>query len=251
MEKEKRFGTYGEAINVRDRLIIIFQGTALCGLMAWIFYNSFYGMALLPFSILLCYRNRRDKLKKSREEKFDMEFRELLTSVSNALESGYSIENAFRDAQDNLQLLYGDKGMINKDLQELNAKIKMRVSAEQALNEFAEKFPTEEASGFAGVFSFARRLGGGYMQNIRRTAEKMEEKLELKQDIRSAVAEKQMEFRVMCIMPIGILSYVKLTSGDFLAPVYGNMEGIIVMSISIGIYLLSFCIGKRIVDIRV
>ncbi len=251
MAKKKQLNPYRKTLNVRDKLIVIFQGIALCGFIAWIFYDSVFAVALLPLTMLFCYRNRREKLKKIWAEKFDLEFREILVAIANALESGYSIENAFRDAQDNLHLLYGDGGILNKDLQELNTKIKMRVSAEQALNEFAEKYPTEEVLGFAGVFSFARRLGGGYMQNIRRTAEKMEEKLELKQDIRTAVAEKQMEFRVMCIMPIGILSYVKLTSKDFLNPIYGNMQGVVVMSICIGIYLLSFYLGKRIVDIRV
>lgn len=208
-------------------------------------------MLLLPPVAVFIYKSALASDKKKKMEKFDGEFRDFLVAVSDALSSGYSVENAFKDAQENILMLHGEKGVIYKDIVEMNTKVQMRVPAEQAFMEFAKKHPTEETLGFAGVFSFARRLGGEYVKNLRRTVEKMEEKLELKQDIRTAVAQKQMEFKVMSIMPMGILAYVKLSSGEFLNAIYGNITGVAIMTICIGVYLVAVLMGRKIVDIRV
>lgn len=257
MEKEKRNISQRKAANGRallekkDYLLIAIKSLGLSGIIAWVFYDSVYGLVLLPLVAGYIFKTTADSRIKNRNAKFDGEFKELLVALSDALSSGYSIENAFKDAEESLGLLFGSKGMIIADVREMNSKISMRIPAEQAFNEFAQKHPTEECLGFAGVFSFARRLGGEYIKNLRRTVEKMEDKLELKQDIRAGIAEKQMEFKVMSVMPIGILAYVKLSSGDFLNSLYRNPMGIVVMTVCIGLYVGAIALGRRIVDIKV
>lgn len=198
----------------------------------------------------LVVTGKKDKYTR-KMARFDVEFKELLVAISDALSSGYSVENAFKDAEENLLLMFGKDGMLIRDIHELNGKISMRVSAEQALLEFSEIYPSEELKNFAGVFSFARKLGGEYIKNIRRTVEKMEEKLELKQDIRAVIAEKQMEFKVMCFMPAGILAYVKITSNEFLDSLYGNITGVVAMTVCILVYVLAILLGRKIVDIKI
>lgn len=258
MGKRKRVTSQSKAPNAirvsldrKEQFIVIGEGIGLAAILAWLFFDSVLGLIVTPLTIVFCARLNLEKKEKYINETIDKEFKELLIAVSDALSSGYSIENAFRDAQDSLQLLYGDNCQIMKDIKTLNQKIAMRVPAEKALVEFANDNPTEETLGFANVFSFARRLGGGYVNNLRRTIEKMEEKIELKQDIRAQIAEKQMEFNVMTLMPVAILVYVKLSSKDFLSALYRNPAGIAVMFICLGIYVLSIFIGRKIVNICV
>lgn len=206
---------------------------------------------MFPFVWFFLIRISKEDKYKSNMSEFDMEFKELLVALADALGSGYSVENAFKDAEENLRVMFGAKGMIINDLQIINAKIAMRIPAEQAFLEFSESYPSEEAKSFAGVFSFAKRLGGEYVKNLRRTVEKMEEKLELKQDIRAVISQKQMEFKVMSVMPVGILCYVKITSGDFLSSLYGNIAGMIAMTVCIAVYASAIVLGRKIVDIRI
>lgn len=230
---------------------MVIESIGLTAVLAWVFYNSPLGFVLLPAVLFFDYRRTLKDKREKALRMFDKEFKEMLQAVSDALRSGYSIENAFKDAQENMTLIYGTNGILINDLKEMNAKISMRIPAEQAFSEFAKKHPSEEAKSFAQVFSFARRLGGEYVKNLRRTIEKMEDKLELKQDIHTMIASKQMEFKIMSFMPMGILAYVKLSSGDFLESMYFNTAGVVVMSICIGVYLLAIVMGRRIVDIRV
>lgn len=258
MDKRKRVISQSKTSNgvdftltIQEKSLIVFEGIGLGVIVAWLFFDSIFGLIILPATIVFCNKLFFEKKVRNLRSKVDNEFKELLIALSDALQSGYSIENAFKDAQENLQLLYGDKCLLMNDIKKLNQKISMRVPAEKALLEFAIDNPTEETLGFAGVFSFARRLGGGYINNIRRTIEKMEEKIELKQDIRAQVAEKQMEFNVMSLMPVTILVYVKLSSGDFLQTLYKNPAGIVVMIICLLVYVFSIMLGRRIVDICV
>ena len=56
---------------------------------------------------------------------------------------------------------------------------------------------------------------------------------------------------IMSLMPAGIILYLKLTSPGFLEVLYGNPFGILAMSLCLGIYGLSYWLGRRIVDIEV
>lgn len=235
----------------KDYISLGIKAVVITACLAWVFYNSFFGLLLYPgVFFFIVVMEKRDKYIREMS-RFDLEFKELLVAISDALGSGYSIENALRDAEDNLLLMFGKEGMLIRDVHELNGKISMRISAEQALLELSEIFPSEELKNFAGVFSFARKLGGEYVKNIRRTVEKMEDKLELKKDIRAVIAEKQMEFKVMCFMPAGILAYVKVTSNDFMDSLYGNLAGAIAMTLCLAVYAGAILLGRKIVDIRV
>ena len=60
-----------------------------------------------------------------------------------------------------------------------------------------------------------------------------------------------MEQVIMSMMPFGIILYMQLTSPGFLQILYGNLFGIITMSVCLGIYFFAYWMGCRIVDIEV
>ena len=122
-----------------------------------------------------------------------VEYKEFLLGLISSLESGYSVENAFLEAEQGIVRMFGANSVIAGELHRMNAKVELKAPVERAFLEFAASFPYEEAVNFANIFAFAKRLGGDYIRNIRRTAEKIEQKVELKQEITAAVAEKQME----------------------------------------------------------
>ena len=50
---------------------------------------------------------------------------------------------------------------------------------------------------------------------------------------------------------MGIIFYLKLTSPGFLDMLYGNILGVAVMSVCLGIYGIAYWLGMKIVDIEV
>ena len=89
------------------------------------------------------------------------------------------------------------------------------------------------------------------IEMIRSAMWQIGEKIEVKQEIETMMAAKKLEFRIMSLIPIGMISYISLTFPDFLGVMYGNLLGIVVMSVCLVIYAFAYEWGKRIVEIEV
>ena len=71
------------------------------------------------------------------------------------------------------------------------------------------------------------------------------------QEIETCLSGKVMEQNIMSLIPIFILAYIKLSSPEFLAAMYGNTTGVAVMSCCFVVYVAAYFWGRRIVKIEV
>ena len=55
----------------------------------------------------------------------------------------------------------------------------------------------------------------------------------------------------MVCIPLGILMYLRITSGSFIEVLYGNALGIAVMTVCLIVYVMAVFISVKIVDIKV
>lgn len=227
------------------------QGAGITLLVAYLFYKSFLGIfagiIILPFWI---------KLKGQEEEasyraKLSTEFKEYMMLIVAGLQTGYSLERAIKQSEDELQKLYPNDSVLLPKVHLMNQKISMNMQLERAFDEFAKSIKLEEAISLAEIISFAKRSGGDYGKHIRQTALKIEDNLAIKQEIETITTEKRLELRVMCVMPLGILLYISLTSAGFIAPLYGNIAGVILMTVCLIVYGVLITIGRKIIDIKV
>ena len=220
--------------------------------VAWVFYDSLWAAVLLFVPVSFVNGKRfTAKQRELYEKQFILEYKELLKSLVSGLETGYSVENAFVEAEKHHRQLFAKDSVIADELKRINAAVALMMPVEKAFSEFADRHPYEEVTGFADIFSFGKRLGGNYVENLRRTAVKLEEKVDLKQEIATTVAEKQLELSVMSVMPMAIIAYMRIGSPDFLAPVYHNWFGVALMSGCMVFYLLSMILGKKVVSIEI
>ena len=86
---------------------------------------------------------------------------------------------------------------------------------------------------------------------IQTSARMLGDKIDVKKEIEATLAAKKAEQMIMSLMPAGIILYLQLTSPGFLEVLYGNAFGVCAMSACLGIYVLSYWMGRRIVDIQV
>ncbi|RRF96847.1 MAG: hypothetical protein DUD27_02810 [Lachnospiraceae bacterium] len=194
-------------------------------------------------------------MKEEAGEKFskqlELEYREMFISITGSLQTGYSIERAFLESTEPLRIIYGEKSVLLPHLVELNSKVRLRKPVEQAFEELSEKFDSEDLSDFAEIFRFGKRLGGDYIENIKSSTRRISERVEVKQEIRASIAQQQLELKVMMVMPLGILAYMKISAPEFLTPSYGNFIGIVVMTACLAVYVGCIALGRKIIDIRV
>ena len=180
-----------------------------------------------------------------------MEFKDGMQVVVSALSAGYSIENSFREALKELDLLYGKKVYIYQGFSKIVNKLNLNQNIEDAFTDFAKECQVEEISNFAEILSYAKRSGGNLIQIIRTTTDTISEKIDVKREINTIITAKQFEQNIMNYVPLGIILYMRLTSPEMFVKVYGNLAGIIIMTGCLLIYFAARVIAEKIVDIKV
>lgn len=230
---------------------IFFLSAVICALVSWLFYDHWFLLMLIPiFYYFICKRNT-EKKKEERFRELERQFQNALQSVSGGLSAGYSMENAWKEAYKEMTLLYGENSYICRELKEINQQIALNVPIEEMVEDLGKRSGIEDIENFAQIFRFAKRGGGNFIKIIHRTAAHMQEKIEVRQEIEVLVASKKMEQNIMNVVPLGILVYLKISSGDFLSVIYKNPMGICFMSICLGIYGVALLLAEKILKIEV
>ena len=195
---------------------------------------------------------RENLLRAGKKEKeFQIQFKEAIQAVSSALNTGYSVENAFREAQKELKLIYPEGARISKELLIITRQLQIHVPLEQVLEEFGERTRTEDVQNFVTVFAAAKKSGGNMIAIIQDTVRQISDKIDVKREIDTILASKRYEFRVMSAVPYAIIGYMSLSFPEFMESLYGNVLGIGVMTVCLGIYTGAYYLGVRMVRIEV
>lgn len=242
-------GRYVWSKGERVQCLLISMG--ISGILAWLFYRSWWGMLLFPIVCLAYTKNYKKTQMKKQKERLVNEFKDMMQALSAALLAGYSMENAWRDAERELRKMHGEQSVMFQEVHKMNAAVRMNEPIEEVLAEFAKRSSCEEIQSFAEIFVFAKRSGGDFAKIIGTTVKSLTGKIEVEQEIATVLAGKKLEGRVMNVMPIMILVYMTLTAGNFLDVLYGNALGICVMTVVLVGYALALKLSAHILDIKV
>lgn len=243
------YNTY--RFNLKENLQYLLQGSIIAAILGYLFYQNIIGMFLLS-PIIYFYRKRKKKdLIKDRKWKLNQEFRDGILALSASLEAGYSTENAFEEACNDLRQIYSSEDMILREFSYIINQIKMNITVEKALNDFGERTGIEDIKSFSEVFHTAKRTGGDLIHVIKITSNIISDKIEVKREIITLISAKRLEANIMKAIPLFILVYLLTSSPGFLDPLYHNVTGIAIMTIVLFVYLGTYAIIDKIIAIEV
>lgn len=222
----------------------------LAAALAYLFYDSWLGLLMIPLLFLIIKRHAIQQGKKERQSKLAKEFLDALRSVSASLLAGLSMENAWREAQREIERLYGRESLMGRELEVINHSVACNMPLEQLLSDFGERSGNGDIASFAEVFAFAKRSGGNFITIIEGTSEHMRAAYETEREIQVMVASRKMEQKVMNVMPMLILAYLKLTSTGFLDVLYRNLLGVCFMTVCLLLYGGAMVLAEKILNIK-
>lgn len=195
-------------------------------------------------------KHMKEKAEIKRRSEGEIQFKDFLHSLSASMHAGYAVENALREAYQELAELYGKNAFIPRELARMLHQMSLNRSVEEVLEEFGERCGLEDARNFAGIFKTAKRSSGNLVSIMQNTAETIGKKLETQREIRSLVQEKRYEQGIMNIMPLAIILYLRMGNGELMELLYTSLAGRMIMSICLVIYVVAYIIAERIVDIK-
>ncbi len=227
------------------------QGAMIGAGLGFLFYSDLAGSLLLISYGFIHVHNKKKQLIEKRKWQLNLEFRDGLSSLSAALNAGYSIENAFRQAVTDLKLMYTPDALIVTEFEGIVNQIYMNRTVETALADFADRSGVEDIADFAEVFVTAKRTGGDIIKIIRTTGNTINDKIEVKREIVTLITGKKFEANIMSLIPIFILVYLRLFSDGFLNPLYHNLFGVVFMTVILAVYYGVFQLTRKIMNIEV
>lgn len=219
--------------------------------IAYIFYQSWVAAVLAVFPAGFYYKYWEKQWEEKQKEAFALQFKEVMQSMAAALNAGYSVENALKEAQKDLALQYEEGNRIMQELRYMIRQITMNLPIEQVFREFALRVKLEDVSSFVTVFTAIKRGGGDMTKILGNTVAQICEKAEVRRDIQTILAEKNMEFKVMTWIPFGMIAYMKVSFPEFMRVLYHNPAGAVFMTVCLALYGLAFYLGKKVIKIEV
>lgn len=219
--------------------------------ISMLFYRSWAAVVIFLPGVVFYIKERKKQLIMKRKHHLTLEFLTGMQGVSAALSAGYSIENAVKEALKELQGIYKPDALMIKEFKNIVNLLEMNQNIEELLLDLGRRSEIEDICNFAEVFSVAKRSGGDIIAIIRHTLSAIRQKQEIIREINICIAGKRFEQKVMSFVPIFILVYVDLASPGFLDSMYHNIVGAAVMSMCLIVYLASWFLGRKIVNIEV
>lgn len=238
-------------LSVKEKLIVVMQTIIVAFIVSYLFFDSVIALIFIPVIFAIIYKKKKLSGLQNQKTELTKQFMEALKNVSTALLAGYSVENAWKEAQKEVGHLYGKDSYIHKELDEMNRLISMNIPVEEILQKFAERSGVEEINTFAEIFAFAKRSRGNFGQIIETTTYRMWEKFETLREIQVSVASKKMEQNIMNVIPIGMLAYMRIASGDYMSVMYGNAFGVIFMMLCLIMYVFVIFLAEKMLDINI
>ena len=230
---------------------IIVEYLVIDAVIAFLFFDTPVVFLIGIIGVIPYIRYRRAAFLKRQKQILMEQFLSMITAVSGKVNGGMSAENAFTDTLPDMERMYGKQALIVTELKLIMIRQTHSESLEKCLIDLGHRSKIPDICEFAQIFSIARQNSGQMRTVINDTVRTMQEKSDTEAEIEVLVSGKKMEQKIMCVIPLIIIAYLRLETAEFLSVLYHNPFGIVIMSICLAVYIAAYFMGERIVDIRV
>ncbi len=236
----------------KERILTILFAVIVLMAVGYIFYHNLILSLLISVLSLKFPEIRTRQIIEKRKNQLTLQFKDMLYSLSSSLSVGKSIEMGLRASLQDLVIIYPDPETdIIVELQYILRLIGMNCTTEEAFRQFAERAHIEDIDNFVDIFVTCKRTGGDMIETMRSTSNTIGEKIETKQEIETMIAGKKYEFQILMMMPVIMVLFLTLTSGEYMAPVFNTIVGHISMTVAIVMFGLAYVVGSKIMKITV
>lgn len=254
-------------MTLKEKIITFLMAFAVGGFAGWVFYgNQFlddYGQATPKTGtaniIIFCafgslasiiyFPMRKKSLLEKRKMELTMQFRSFLDSLSVSLSSGMNMTDSLQSISVDLRNEFSDNSYIVKEVREMIIGMQNNIEIESMLESLGNRSEIEDIKNFGTVFAISYRAGGNLKDIVRRTNNILSQKLEIKQEINTALSSNQMQFKVMMVIPIVMMLLLRVMSSSFAAS-FSTIPGIVSVTIAIGFFFGAYKMGSKIMDVE-
>lgn len=236
-------------LNPGQWLLGVILGAVLLGVITTMFFRKWplilagavLGAAAGPRML------RRRNMEKRRQQ-LSVEFKDALYDLTVGLRAGRSLEGAFSAALEDMDARITP--LLYQEWKHVVGQSKLGIPVEDSLRDLGERSGIEEISSFARAVEICKRSEGNIAVLMENTIRMLQDRMEIREDLRVLLAQKRIEQRIMNVMPFVILILLMVLSPDYLAPLYTSVRGYLIMAVCAIISIISIFLSRKIVQIE-
>jgi tight adherence protein B len=240
----KRLTAANMRMSVSTFLFLMLVGFAGALYLIGTYIAPVFGVAAGAVVIFLFFAFLR-RQEARRREAFIAQLPELARVLSNASAAGLVMRTAIEMAAEELD------DPASTELRRTADSLRLGQATEQALQELGERLPSRELAVLVSTLIVSARSGGSLVTALRSIATTLEDRKEIRREVKTIMGEAIVTNWAIGIMGVGILVVVNLVSPGVLRTMSEHLLGQVILGVSSGVFILSLLIIRRITRIDV
>ncbi len=189
-------------------------------------------MLMAPGQLLVILRNRRRR-------KFNEQLVDALTSMGNALKSGFSIMQALEHVVQN------GESPISEEFATTLHQTRVGVSFQDAMRNMDQRVGSEDLTLMVLSIETARRTGGNLTDVFANISHTIQERFRVENRIRTLTAQGRMQGIILGLMPLALAVVLSVVKPEMVQPFVHSAAGIaIIMACAAMVVIGAFWIRK-------
>lgn len=217
-----------------------------------LFYDSPAAGIFLTLCCGLYLPRYKRSLTEKKKNQLLLQFRDLLYSISSSVSAGRTVAQAMKESVDFWKATYEENDYIMQELAYMNGRIEKSGEKDiDVLRDFAARSGLEDISDFVSVYESCRMTGGDLPRAINRATTIIGDKITLERELKTLMAQKIFESRIVALAPFVMVLMLKIMSPDYLEPMTATGEGRIITTFALGLMAAALVMMERINKIEI
>ena len=236
----------------RERLLFFAAGYLAAAALIFLFYHSLILSAVSGLLVVKLKPYYETYRARQRMQKLNLQFKDMLYSLSASIAAGRQMAEALVEAADSLSVMYKADEPIMMELNHMKrCIIENNESDRELLADFAARSCCEDIRNFVQVYIICRSMGGDLEKIIARTSAILTDKMNIEREIKAVTAQKKFEGRLIALMPVAMLLILNLLSPSYIVPLYSGLPGRLIMTGCLGAGLWGLLMMEKISNVEV
>lgn len=239
-------------LTVKEKIIVYVVGYICAFSLVYLFYHSIPLSLLAGGTIYFIVPYVKEYMAGRRQNALNIQFKDMLYSLSASVAAGRQMEEALIEAESNLSTMYHESEPIMRELKHMRISIvENNENDKLLLKDFAFRSRNEDINDFVQVYITCRNMGGNLEKIISRATDILIDKITIEKEIRVLMSQKKTEGILISVMPLVMLLGLNIFSYSYISPLYETAAGRIIMTASLGVTMYGMYMMKKISDIKV
>jgi tight adherence protein B len=213
----------------------------------WLLATLTGSLLFAPFGLAVAFLVKGAVKRRAERQRrlFAEQLPDNLQVLSSALRAGHSLVGA-------LSVVVDDCAEPSRsEFRRVIADEQLGVSLDEALEVVVSRMDNNDLRQVALVAALQHETGGNTAEVLDRVAETVRARFELRRLVKTLTTQGRMSRWIVSFLPVGLLALITLINPEYMAPLYTNTVGRVLLALAAVMVISGSLVIRRIVDIKV